>query len=56
MNAQILQYSSLHFRDKGVHSVLGSVDVRHLLMLQHHRPPQHAHRHDEQLLSEYLRQ
>ena len=38
----------------GVHPVLGPVHVRLLLRLQHHRPAQHADRHDVQLLPDHL--
>ena len=41
---------------EGLHSVLGPPNVRGLLLLQHDRPPQHAHRHDVQLLSVHLSQ
>ena len=41
---------------EGLHSVLGTANVRGLLLLQHDRPPQHAHRHDVQLLSVHLSQ
>ena len=35
---------------EGLHEVLGAADVRDLQLLQHDRAPQHAHRHDVQLI------
>ena len=41
-------------RNKGIHAVLGAAHVRLLLGVQHHRPAQHADRHDVQLLPVHL--
>lgn len=40
----------------GLHPVLGAVDVRLLLLLQHHRSAQHADRYDVLLLPVHLGQ
>ena len=40
----------------GVHPVLVQADVRGVLQLQRHRPPQHAHRHDVQLIQQDQRE
>ena len=41
---------------EGLHSVLGPLDVRCLLLLQHDRPPQHADCNDVKFLSVNLSQ
>lgn len=40
----------------GVYPVLVQADVRGVLQLQRHRPPQHAHRHDVQLIQQDQRE
>ena len=44
------------FRNKGIHEILGPLDVWNLQLLQHHRIAEHAYCHDVQLLSVNLRQ